>query len=96
MAEHLKNETDDSGLFIIPETDDMPDVPPYIMPDYVYDVLKWVGLIVCYALAIFIRKVGGAWHFDVDTVDALATTVEAFGLFIGMCIGASQISSMGR
>lgn len=68
----------------------------YILPDNVYQILKWVGLIVCYALAILIRKVGGAWHFDADTVDALATTVEAVGLFIGMCIGASQMSAMGK
>lgn len=68
----------------------------YLLPDDVYKVLKWVGLIVCYALAILIRKVGGAWHFDADTVDALATTVEAVGLFIGMCIGASQMSAMGK
>lgn len=98
---------DEQGLFVIPELDDtndlsaarevtLPDVPKYLMPSKAYDVLKWVGLIVCYALAILIRKVGGAWHFDADTVDALATTVESVGLFIGMCIGASQVSAMGK
>lgn len=102
MAEHMRDvPEDEQGLFITPEdTADLsgavPDVPKYLLPSKAYDVLKWIGLIVCYALAILIRKVGGAWHFDADTVDALATTVEAVGLFIGMCIGASHMSAMGR
>jgi len=94
MAEHLKNETDDSGLFIIPETDDMPDVPPYIMPDYMYDVLKWISIIVLPSLGLFVETIGPQW--GLPYVDAIVTTILATGVFIGSCIGASQISSMGR
>lgn len=71
-----------------------PDVPKYLIPDKVYDILKWVGLVVCYALAIFVDKVGHAWKLP--NVDAIVTTIEATGLLIGMCIGASQLSFMGR
>lgn len=92
MADHLK---EDEGLFIIPEEEpEVPDVPKYLLPSKAYDILKWVGLILCYALAILTRKVGATWHIDV--ADQVADTIEAIGLFIGMCIGASQLSSMGR
>ena len=39
----------------------------YLIPDNVYDVLKWVGLILCPALAALIGAVGPAWgmpHVD--------------------------------
>lgn len=98
---------DDEGLFTIPdeldETADLseaadkallPDAPKYIMPSNVYDVLKWVGLIFCPALATFVGAVGPAW--GMPNVESVVLTINATGLFIGACIGASQISAMGR
>lgn len=97
---------EDDGLFTIPEeledTNDLseaekvllPDVPKYLMPSNVYDVLKWVGLILCPALATFIGAVGPAW--GMPNVEAVVLTINATGLFIGACIGASHVSAMGR
>lgn len=91
---------DEEGLFITPDLGDtnelkaVPDVPKYLMPSKVYDVLKWVGLILMPALAALIGAVGPAW--GLPKVDAIVLTINALGTFIGVCIGASHISSMGR
>ena len=36
-------------------------VPGWLIPSRVYDVLKWLGLIVLPALAVFVGTVGPAW-----------------------------------
>lgn len=61
----------------------------YPIPDSVYHVLKWVGLIFLPALAALIGAVGPAW--GLPHVDAIVLTVNAFGVFIGAVIGASQV-----
>lgn len=84
---------DDSGFFVDPDdTIKFDNVSKYIMPDRMYDVLKWFGLLFLPALAWFVSVVGPAWGYQVD---AIVTTLNAFGTLIGLCIGASQISSMG-
>lgn len=35
--------------------------PSWLLPDRAYDVLKWVGLIVCPAVATFVLTVGQTW-----------------------------------
>ena len=98
-GKHMADITpDEEGLFVTPSLDDTnelrPDVPKYLMPSKVYDVLKWVGLILMPALAALVGAVGPAW--GMPKVDAVVLTINALGTFIGVCIGASQISSMGR
>lgn len=66
----------------------------YLLPDKVYLACKWVGLILMPALATLIGAVGPAWGMPM--VDAVVLTINALGTFIGVCIGASQISAMGR
>lgn len=97
---------DEQGLFVMPELDDTTDlsaakdnaktvtVPDYIMPDKVYNVLKWVALLVCPALASLVSHVGNAWEYAY--ADRIAITIVEVGLFIGGCIGASQLSAMGK
>ena len=106
-GKHMADITpDEQGLFVMPELDDTTDlsaakdnaktvtVPDYIMPDKVYRVLKWVGLILMPALATMIGAVGPAW--GMPKVDAIVLTINALGTFIGVCIGASQVSAMGK
>ena len=89
---------DEQGLFTMPddtaEIKAVPDVPKYLLPSKAYDVLKWVGLVLCPATATLIGAVGPAW--GMPNVDATVLTVNSVGLFIGMCIGASHVSAMGR
>lgn len=90
---------DDSGFFIDPDDtkeyylDGIDGLDKYVMPNRLYDVLKWVGLVILPALAWFVSVVGPAWGYSVD---AIVTTINALGTLIGLCIGASQLSSMGR
>lgn len=65
----------------------------YMIPDSVYQVLKWVGLVLCPALAVLVGTVGPVW--GLPNCDAIVTTINAVGLFIGACIGVSQITAKG-
>ena len=57
-----------------PETADVThDVPDWLIPSRVYDILKWLGLIVLPALALFVNTVGPAWGWT--HVDAIVTTL---------------------
>ncbi|MDG5953512.1 phage holin [Bifidobacterium longum] len=59
------------------------------MPSRVYDVLKWLGLIVLPALAVFVNTVGPAWGWP--HVDAIVITLNALGILAGALIGVSAI-----
>ena len=63
----------------------------YLIPDNVYNVLKWVGLILCPALAALIGAVGPAW--GLPHVDSIVLTINAIGTFIGAIIGASALTA---
>lgn len=58
----------------------------------VYDVLKWMGLIFCPALAVLLATVLPVWGVDAGLVKALVITINAVGVFIGALIGVSQAS----
>lgn len=63
----------------------------YFLPDSIYSVLKWLGLIACPALATFVGVVGPVW--GMPYVEATVTTINALGLLIGALIGASAITA---
>ena len=65
------------------------DVPDWLIPSRVYDILKWLGLIVLPALALFVNTVGPAWGWP--HVDAIVTTLNALGILAGALIGVSAI-----
>lgn len=66
----------------------------YLLPDKVYLACKWMGLILMPALAALIGAVGPAW--GLPNVDAIVLTINAIGTFIGVIIGASHVSAMGK
>lgn len=68
-------------------------MPEYLLPNTAYDILKWLGLIVCPALAALVGAVGPAW--GLPYVDSIVLTINAVGVFIGAVIGASAISAKG-
>ena len=61
------------------------------MPDGVYDVLKWVGLIALPALAVFYSIIAPAW--GLPYADQVVLTLNALGVLIGTLIGASQLTA---
>lgn len=75
-----------------PETADVThDVPDWLIPSRVYDILKWLGLIVLPALALFVNTVGPVWGWT--WADPVATTINAVALTIGVVIGASALKA---
>lgn len=64
----------------------------YIIPNKVYDILKWVGLLVLPGLATLVQTVGTAVGFEYT--DVAATTITAVGTFIGVIIGASTAKAV--
>lgn len=92
---------DEEGLFIMPELEDttdlsgaVPDVPKYLMPDRMYDVLKWLVVVVLPALSTLVAHIGD--KVGIKDPKGAAVVIIEVALFFGTCIGASQVSAMGR
>ena len=58
------------------------------MTNKVYDILKWISVIVVPALVLLINTLGNIWGWQFTT--EISATVSAIGVFIGALI---QISS---
>lgn len=63
----------------------------YFLPDKLYDVLKWAGLIACPAFAVFYSVIGPAW--ELPHADEVVLTLNAAGVLIGALIGASAATA---
>lgn len=63
----------------------------YIIPNRLYHVLKWLGLIACPAIATFVGAVFPAW--GIPNADAVVLTLNATGVLIGALIGVSAATS---
>lgn len=63
----------------------------YIIPDKVYNVLKWAGLIAFPAVATFVGTVGTAcgWEFTGIAV----TVITATGTLVGSLIGVTTVTA---
>lgn len=66
-------------------------VPSWLIPDRVYDVLKWVGLIALPALAVCVQTIGTAAGWT--GTDLTVTILTALGTLVGALIGASTIKA---
>lgn len=56
--------------------------------DSVYNVLKWLALLVLPASATLVKAIFPAWNLPY--ADAIATTLTSIATFIGVIIGVSQ------
>ena len=65
----------------------------YIVPSYLYKILKWTGLVACPGVAVFIGALGAAWGMEPGLQNALVTTVNALGVLIGSLLGVSQVTA---
>jgi len=65
-----------------------------IIPDKLYDVLKWVAIIVMPSLATFIVGLGGIW--SIPYAGQLAATVTALGVLLGALLGLSSVKYNSR
>lgn len=62
----------------------------YIIPDCIYKILKWMGLIALPAIAVFVSTVGQAWGLDPGLSNAIVATLNAAGVLVGALLGISQ------
>ena len=53
----------------------------------VYDILKWIALVGCYALNYLWVELAGIWGFPYAT--EIGKTISVVGVFIGILIGVS-------
>ena len=66
-------------------------VPDWLIPSRVYDVLKWLALIVLPAIGVLVQTLGPVWGWT--WADPVATTINAVALTIGVVIGASTLKA---
>jgi len=60
-----------------------------IIPSKLYEILKWLLLIVTPAFITLFSFMASAWHWDIP-VEAITGTITAIATFIGVCIGISN------
>ena len=65
------------------------DIPNGLIPDWLYDILKWVAIIVMPALSTFIVGLGGIW--SLPYAGQAAATVTAVGVLLGALLGLSSV-----
>lgn len=65
----------------------------YILPDWLYQKLKWLGLIAFPAVAWFIGATGA--DLGIENVPAIVNVLNAAGALIGILIGASSLKGGG-
>lgn len=68
--------------------------PRGLIPDKLYDVLKWVAIIVMPAISTFIVGLGGIW--SIPYAGQLAATVTAIGVLLGALLGLSSVKYNSR
>ena len=65
------------------------DIPNRLIPDRIYDIMKWVAIIVMHALSTFIVGLGGIW--SLPYAGQVAATVTAIGVLLGAFLGLSSV-----
>lgn len=76
------------------KTTDDDVVPDWLIPSRVYDVLKWVAVLVIPAVAFLVGTLGVAWGWPYAS--AIVTTINAVGVTIGVCIGVSTLDGLRK
>lgn len=61
-----------------------------ILPNKLYDVLKWVALIALPALSVFYATLANIWNLPFAT--QIPLTIDAIDVFIGALIGISHLA----
>lgn len=61
------------------------------LPDKVYEILKWLLIIVVPAFVTLFPTLANAWGWNIP-VDAITTTITAVATFVGVCVGISTIN----
>lgn len=63
----------------------------YIIPDKIYQALKWAGLVCLPAVATFYGVCAPLWGWPAP--EAVVTTINAAGVLMGACLGYSALTA---
>ena len=68
-------------------------MPKKILPDRVYDVLKWVAIIALPAISIFYARIGAVWQLPYT--EQICETLDAVAVLLGalLCVSAIQYAT---
>ena len=68
-------------------------MPNKILPDRVYDILKWVAIIALPAFSVFYAKIGAVWCLPYT--EQICETLDAVALLLGalLCVSAIQYAT---
>ena len=61
-----------------------------MVPDKVYEALRWLVAVFMPALGVFFSTLAEAWHWNLPT-EAILTTLSALELFLGTIFGISKV-----
>lgn len=61
-----------------------------VLPDKVYDVLKWIVMLVLPAIATFVVTLFGIWNIPYG--EAISGTIMSINTLLGAVIGISNVS----
>lgn len=75
------------------ETNDVSELPRYWLSDAVYDVLKWVGLLLMPTLSWLYQALAAVWGLPL--ANEVSTTLGIAGTLVAVLIGASQLRGGG-
>lgn len=63
----------------------------YVIPDSVYQALKWLGLVCLPAVATFYGVCAPLWGWPAP--EAVVATINAAGVLMGACLGYSALTA---
>ena len=63
----------------------------YLLPDKLYDILKWVGLVALNAVGTFVGTVGTAANWE--TTGIAVTVITAAGTLVGALLGVTTVTA---
>ena len=68
-------------------------MPKKILPDHVYDVLKWTAIIALPAFSIFYARIGAVWALPYT--EQICETLDAVAVLLGalLCVSAIQYAT---
>ena len=61
------------------------------LPDKLFDILKWLCIVVSPATVTLLKILTEAWHWDIP-IEAICVTITAITTFVGIILGISTIS----
>ena len=62
-----------------------------MIPNKIYDILKWVAIVALPAISTFIVVVGRIWNWG-DIAGMIAQTITAVAVLLGALLGISAIN----